>query len=200
MKTISKITTTSMLISAFFVSNAYANDTYAVIDANGGVKNIIVCSSAVCGGGTFGGDRVVPQVSEAKGGFMTDPTGQGITVTESSGTFTISDSRPTMKTEEIITETGREISSVTVSNSVSTFRFEDTVGGIKLTPQEPSDNTSAILSQENIENGVSTKQEIVFTERKTQNQMLVEMVRQQTALIIQKIETMTRLLNKWVKQ
>jgi hypothetical protein len=82
---------------------------------------------------------------------------------------------------------------------VSTFRFEDTFRGIKLTPQEPSDNTSATLSQENIENGVSTKQQITFIERKTQDQMLVEMVRQQTALIIQKIETMTRLLNKWVK-
>ena len=199
MKKIKNISITVILLSALSISNAYANDTYAVIDSNGSVKNIIVCSSAVCGGGTFGGDKVVPQVSGANGGFMTDPNGQGITVTESSGTFTISDSRPTTTVEEIITENGREISSVTVSGSVSTFRFEDTLGGIRLTPQEPSDNTSATLSQENIENGVSTKQEITFTERKTQDQMLVEMVRQQTALIIQKIETMTRLLNKWVK-
>ena len=199
MKKIKNISITVTLLSALSMSNSYADDTYAVIDSNGSVKNIIVCSSAVCGGGTFGGDKVVPQVSGAKGGFMTDATGQGITVTESSGTFTISDSRPTTTIEEVATENGREISSVTVSGSVSTFRFEDTVEGIRLTPQEPLDNTSATLSQENIENGVSTKQQITFTERKTQDQMLVEMVRQQTALIIQKIETMTRLLNKWVK-
>ena len=201
MKTKSNILFISILLSIISVSNANAEDhTYAVIDQNGSVKNIIVCSAAVCGSGILGGDRVVPQVSGAKGGFMTDPTGQGITVTESNGTFTISDPRPSTTITEVVNENNREISSVTVSGSVSTFTFSDTIGGIKLTPQEPAQNTSATLSQENIENGVSTKEQIVFSERKTQNEMTIEMVRQQTNLILAKIDTFIKMLNKWVKQ
>jgi hypothetical protein len=199
MKKIKNISITVILLSALSVSNAYANDTYAVIDSNGSVKNIIVCSAAVCGGGMLGGDRVVAQVSGANGGFMTDPTGQGITVTESNGTFTISDPRASTATIENMNQDSREISSVTVSNSVSTFTFADTVNGIRLTPQAPAENTSAKLSQENIDNGVSTKQEIIFSERKTQDEITIEVVRQQANLILAKIDTFIRMLNKWVK-
>jgi hypothetical protein len=44
--------------------------TYAVLNSNNEVTNIIVCTAAVCGGGTFAGNRVVLQVP-------TDPNGTG---------------------------------------------------------------------------------------------------------------------------
>jgi hypothetical protein len=199
MKKILSVFFASLSLSIVLLPNSYADDTYAVIDQNGNVKNIIVCSAAVCGGGILGEDRVVAQVSGANGGFMTDPTGLGITVTEFDETFTISDPRASTTTIENINQNIREISSVTVSSSVSTFTFADTINGIKLTPQEPAENTSAILFQENVENGVSTKEEIIFLERKNQNEITTEIVRQQVNLILAKIDIFIQLLSKWVK-
>jgi hypothetical protein len=83
------------ILLALNVSPASADPTYAVLDANGNVTNIIVCGSA-CAGGTFAGQTVVPQVAadpvtgENRGGFWQGP---GTTTYDSnSGTFTMTES------------------------------------------------------------------------------------------------------------
>ena len=74
------------------VSSASADPTYAVIDANGNVTNIIVCGSA-CASGEFDGNKVVLQVAadpvtgENRGGYWYGP---GTTKYDfNSGTFTV---------------------------------------------------------------------------------------------------------------
>lgn len=90
----------SLLLSN--LSSAQADPTYAVLDSNGNVTNIIVCGSA-CASGEFGGNKVVLQVAadpvtnENRGGFWNGPetttyneNTQTFTVTQNPGTTTIS--------------------------------------------------------------------------------------------------------------
>jgi len=76
----------------FNLSSAQADPTYAVLDANGNVTNIIVCGSA-CASGEFGGNRVVLQVAADpvtganRGGIWQGP---GTTTYDSNtGSFTV---------------------------------------------------------------------------------------------------------------
>ncbi len=68
--------------------------TYAMVDDSGKVVNTIVCQPSVCGGGTMGGMRVVPQqaadasTGQNTGGWNSSPN---VEVRESSGSFTIQD-------------------------------------------------------------------------------------------------------------
>ena len=80
------------ILLTFNISSASADPTYAVLDANGNVTNIIVCGSA-CASGEFGGNKVVLQVAadpvtgENRGGFWQGPG--TTTYNESNGAFTV---------------------------------------------------------------------------------------------------------------
>ena len=80
------------ILLTFNISSASADPTYAVLDANGNVTNIIVCGSA-CASGEFGGNKVVLQVAadpvtgENRGGFWQGPG--TTTYNENSGAFTV---------------------------------------------------------------------------------------------------------------
>jgi hypothetical protein len=193
-----------LLVSAMGLLNvsvARAEDTYAVVNSDGVVTNIIVCSSAVCGGGTLNGDRVVPQVANANGGFMTDTTGNGITVTESGGTFTILDPRPTTRVEIELNEDSNTTikSSVVLSNTRKSFGFEDTIGEIKFKELEPLVNTRAELSVEKTQDGLTEKETLVLQERKTSEELTREIFIKQLNLINSKIQTLLKLLGPWTK-
>ena len=194
----------TLFVSAIALSNvsvAKADDTYAVVNSDGIVINVIVCSSAVCGGGTLNGDRVVPQVANANGGFMTDTTGNGITVTESLGTFIVSDPRPTTIVEVESNEDSSTTikSSVVLSNTRKSFSFEDTIGKIKFKELEPLVNTGAELSVEKTQNGLTEKETLVLEERKTSEELKREIFTKQLALINSKIQTLLKLLGPWTK-
>jgi hypothetical protein len=76
----------------FNLSSAQADPTYAVLDSNGNVTNIIVCGSA-CASGEFGGNKVVLQVAADpttganRGGIWQGPG--TTTYNENSGAFTV---------------------------------------------------------------------------------------------------------------
>ena len=80
------------ILLTFNVSSASADPTYAVLDANGNVTNIIVCGSA-CASGEFGGNKVVLQVAadpvtgENRGGIWQGPG--TTTYNENNGAFTV---------------------------------------------------------------------------------------------------------------
>jgi hypothetical protein len=80
------------ILLAFNVSSASADPTYAVLDANGNVTNIIVCGSA-CASGEFGGNKVVLQVAADpvtganRGGIWQGPG--TTTYNENNGAFTV---------------------------------------------------------------------------------------------------------------
>ena len=114
------------ILLASNVSSASADPTYAMLDANGNVTNIIVCGSA-CAGGTFAGQQVVLQVAadpvtgENRGGFWQGP---GTTTYDfNSGTFTMTESRTVTNslTEE---EDGTEVTSSTTINGGATTQFK----------------------------------------------------------------------------
>ena len=80
------------IILTFNTSSASADPTYAVLDSNGNVTNIIVCGSA-CASGEFGGNKVVLQVAADpvtganRGGIWQGPG--TTTYNENSGAFTV---------------------------------------------------------------------------------------------------------------
>lgn len=115
--------------------------TWAMLDPQGIVTNIIVCQASVCGGGTWAGQTVVPQV--APNPVTNDTTGTGgYWGTYDSGTkeFTVDRSGPnqtpasTQSNSETRTNTdtdGAVTSTTTIEATTpfvaKTFKYEDTV-------------------------------------------------------------------------
>jgi len=104
----------STLIIVSGMANASADPTYAVLDANGNVTNIIVCGS-FCAGGTVGpgGDRAVlqvtadPQTGENRGGYWQGP---GTTTYDSNtGVFTMNSPQPVTNSATETDANGNEI-------------------------------------------------------------------------------------------
>ena len=188
---------------SFSLSSAQADPTYAVLDANGNVTNIIVCGSA-CAGGTFAGQTVVPQVAadpvtgQNRGGFWYGP---GTTTYDSnSGTFTMTESKTVTNslTEE---EDGTEVTSSTTINGGATtqFKYNDTIGDNLFTRggfvQGWTENSSATISV----NKNNTTESIGFDSRKTKNQIQQSVQDSGLALLNFKVQVLISLLGSWVK-
>ena len=114
---------------------------WAMLDPQGTVTNIIVCQASVCGGGTWAGQTVVPQV--APNPVTSDTTGTGGywgTYDSNTREFTVDRSGPnqtpasTQTNSETRTETdpdGAVTSTTTIEATTplvaKTFKYEDTV-------------------------------------------------------------------------
>ena len=185
------------------VSIAKADQTYAVLDSNGNVTNIIVCGSA-CASGEFGGSRVVPQVAadpvtnENRGGFWYGP---GTTTYDSnSETFTAVNNRVivTSISEE---ENGETItSSATVNGGATTqFKYSDTIGNNLFTRNGfiygYLENTSASVSV----NKSGITESLDFDKRKTGNEIQQSIQNSGLTLLNSKVQTLISLLGSWVK-
>jgi hypothetical protein len=202
MKKMSNIFIASVLLLVTSISNAKADPTYAVLDANGNVTNVIVCGSA-CAGGTFAGQIVVPQVAagpsgENRGGFWHGP---GTTTYDfNSGTFTMTDNRTVVNSvsEE---EDGQIVtSSATVNGGATTqFKYSDTVGDNLFTRggfiYSYLENTSATISV----NKNNTTESIGFDSRKTENQIQESVQNSGLTLLNSKVQILISLLANWVK-
>jgi hypothetical protein len=185
------------------VSVAKADPTYAVLDANGNVTNIIVCGSA-CAGGTFAGQTVVPQVAadpvtgENRGGFWHGP---GTTTYDSgSGTFTMTDN--TVVTNSISeNENGEIVKSSTIINGGKTtsFKYTDTLGSNLFTRlgfvYSYKEETSASVSV----NKNNVTESLDFNNRKTATQIQNSIENSNLELLNSKIQTLISLLGGWVK-
>ena len=191
------------ILLASNVSSASADPTYAVLDANGNVTNIIVCGSA-CAGGTFAGQTVVPQVAadpvtgENRGGFWYGP---GTTTYDSnSGTFTMTESRTVTNslTEE---EDGTEVTSSTTINGGATtqFKYNDTIGDNLFTRrgfvQGWTENSSALVSV----NKDNVTESLDFSNRQTGVQVQESIQNSGLALLNSKVQVLISLLGSWVK-
>lgn len=175
--------------AVFFVApTAYAGEcsaedpcqTYAMVDGNGVVTNIIVCQPSVCGSGTFAGSRVVPQVAASpqgqnQGGYLANP---GSTpVRESNGVFTITNDAPTRDVTVIQNETtNTHLSTEFEGGTTNSFTFNDTVGRPggrpTMTPGIMDNSIGAKLSVTEVSNSetptVLSEEVAVFEERKTE--------------------------------
>jgi hypothetical protein len=196
----------SFIVSTFLflnLSSASADPTYAVLDANGNVTNIIVCGSA-CSSGEFAGNKVVLQVAadpvtgENRGGFWQGP---GTTTYDSnSGTFTMTESRTVTNslTEE---EDGTEVtSSTTISGGATTqFKYNDTIGNNLFTRggfnYGWTENSSALISV-NKDNVIES---LDFNNRQTGIQIQESIQNSGLALLNSKVQVLISLLGSWVK-
>ena len=209
-----------ILLNLIFISNnnSYAAECssadpcggWAMVSPSGEVTNIIVCQPSVCGGGTFAGQRVVPQT--APNSVTHDTTGVGgimsgdtIKVTENSGTFTVKYPGNVTKTEIEIVDDGntRFDISTTVSEEAHSFRYEDTIGkeyvGFNMRDAEPSDDTKATILVKKTTGNTSEEQSNTFEKRKTYEDINDELVRQNLNILLSKIQNIIKMLNKWVK-
>jgi hypothetical protein len=187
----------------FNLSSAKADPTYAVLDANGNVTNIIVCGSA-CASGEFGGNKVVLQVAadpvtnENRGGFWYGP---GTTTYDSnSGTFTMVEPKTVTNslTEE---EDGTEVtSSATINGGATTqFTYNDTIGNNLFTRggfnYGWTENSSSTISV----NKNNVTESLDFNNRQTEIQIQESIQNSGLALLNSKVQVLISLLGSWVK-
>ncbi len=205
------------MLSIINVSQANANctagdpcGTWAMLDSQGVVTNVIVCQASVCGGGTWAGQTVVPQV--APNPVTHDTTGQGSyignaennsSVVYSGGTFTIYENSVISKNT---TENNNDVittSEVSIPVSAKSFTYEDTVGksygNVEMNPVVFDENIETIVkvTETNLINTIS--ESASFYERKTTQEIEEVFVNNNLNLLLSKIQTLISLLGSWVK-
>ena len=139
----------TILISMFSVINvsqANANctaenpcGTWAMLDSQGVVTNVIVCQASVCGGGTWAGQTVVPQVApnpvtnQSQGGYWGtyDSSTKEFTVDRSGPNQTPAQTQTNTETR-VETNTDGAVTSTTSIEATTpfvakTFKYDDTI-------------------------------------------------------------------------
>jgi hypothetical protein len=201
-----KLKIVTLFASALLILNvsvAKADPTYAVLDANGNVTNIIVCGSA-CASGEFAGNKVVLQVAadpvtgENRGGFWQGP---GTTTYDSnSGTFTMTENTEVSNSVSE-NENGETTKLSTIINGGATtqFKYSDTIGSNLFTrggfTYGWTENSSATISV----NKNNTTESIAFDSRKTTNEIQESVQNSGLELLNSKVQTLILLLGSWVK-
>jgi hypothetical protein len=205
------------MFSVINISQANANctasdpcGTWAMLDNQGVVTNVIVCQASVCGGGTWSGQTVVPQV--APNPVTNDTSGQGsyignaennTSVVYSGGTFTIYENSVINKNT---TENNNDVtttSEVSIPVSAKSFTYEDTVGksygNVEMNPVVFNENVETVVkvTETNLINTISESSS--FYQRKTTQEIEEVFVNNNLNLLLSKIQTLISLLGSWVK-
>jgi hypothetical protein len=205
------------MLSVVNVSQANANctaenpcGTWAMLDSQGTVTNVIVCQASVCGGGEWAGQRVVPQV--APNPVTHDTTGQGSyignketgsTVTYSDNRFNIVENSTITREQTDVDNNSTSVSRVEIPVTSKSFSYEDTInrsyGNVPMSVglvDNSKDTKISVLktSDEGIEYESTS-----FSERKTTEQLRSEVASKNLSLLLSKIQTLIKLLNGWLK-
>ena len=210
-KNLMTVVTVSSLIIVSSMANASADPTYAVLDANGNVTNIIVCGE-FCAGGTVGpgGDRAVlqvtadPQTGENRGGYWQGP---GTTTYDSNtGVFTMNSPQPVTNSATETDANGNKISSTVIIDSGKSVSFTaQDVSGVtpKLTDLGYRDSTGATIkvTKEFIQDelGKFKSESMTLAQRMTEGELTDAAKAENKTLIIENIVSVVRLLNTWIK-
>jgi hypothetical protein len=197
--------------------------TYAVVNLNGVVTNVIVCSAAVCGpsgewAGIMPSDTQCPgcslvlqvaanPVTGAYQGAIFSSADSGKQITYDQGTFTITD-RNTYVSQEVIIE---EVDSSTVTTTLTatveggpnqSFTYDDTVGKsideIQLTELPLENNVSATVSASEVTSTSTTTESIIFEERKTAEEVDQTLLQRNFNLLRSKLDRLLHLLDGWL--
>jgi hypothetical protein len=207
----------SSLISVVGISSANAEcsasdpcGTWAMLDTQGIVTNVIVCQASVCGGGEWAGQRVVPQV--APNPVTHDTTGQGsyignketgTTVTYSDNRFNIVESSTIVREQTDVDNNSTSVSRVEIPVASRSFSYEDTVnrsyGNVPMSVglvDESKDTKVSVLK--NSDEGVEYES-TSFSERKTTEELRSEVASRNLSLMLSKIQTLIKLLKGWLK-
>ena len=199
---------------------------WAMLDPQGTVTNIIVCQPSVCGGGSWAGQKVVPQV--AANPVTHDTHGIGGywgTYDSESKEFTVDRSGPN-DSQSLGSSTRMEESAdgvnveVTTTNSAKTFKYEDTlktlndfnsfgepINGwnqnyLKDKSLPDSSNASIKVTKQYIENEITQMKEeyVQLLKRMTESELEQNMQSENKTLILENFSTVVRLLGVWIKQ
>jgi hypothetical protein len=217
------VVTVSSLIVASSMANASASDgagVWAVVDSSGTVTNVIVCTQAVCGSGTFGGERVVPQI--APNPITNDATGQGsfignesagIRVTESNGVFTVHEDMRIDRSETAVTVDDKTKTRTTIVSEVSvpvasrSFTYDDTIGKtyeeivLKNNYDENKPTNILVTKTISIEDEITRikSENLTLMKRMTESEITEAAKAENALLIIENIVSVVRMLNSWMK-
>jgi hypothetical protein len=205
------------MLSVINVSQANANctagdpcGTWAMLDSQGVVTNVIVCQASVCGGGTWAGQTVVPQV--APNPVTHDTTGQGsyignaennTSVVYSGGTFTIYENSVINKNTTEDSNNVTTTSEVSIPVSAQSFTYQDTIGksygDVEMNPVVFNENIATVVkvTETNLINTISESTN--FYERKTTQEIEEVFVNNNLNLLLSKIQTLIFLLGSWSK-
>ena len=217
-----KILILSLVVSFFSLGlsqSANATDgagVWAVVDSSGTVTNVIVCTQAVCGSGTFGGERVVPQIApnpitndaQGQGSFIGNESA-GVRVTESNGIFTvhenvrINSSETAVTVDDLTKTTTTTISEVSVPVTSRSFSYNDTIGKtyteIKLKNESYDDSKPTNISVTKKTAKTSSSQSTSIFGRKTASELDIIFVQNEMNLLRSKINALVKMLGGWVK-
>ena len=191
----------ALMLLSFNLSSAKADPTYAVLDENNNVTNIIICGAA-CETGTFGGQKVVLQVAadpvtgENRGGYWNGP---GTATYSQDGTFTVNRDIPITRSAIDYDENNNlVVSTATVNGSAYEFKYEDTLGNSLLNVEkeiEPKSNVGATISVTTVDDNES----LTFNERKSSLEISTEVAFKNLRLLTAKINKLKELLGIWLK-
>ena len=205
------------MLSVINISQASANctpenpcGTWAMLDSQGVVTNIIVCQASVCGGGTFAGQTVVPQV--APNPITHDTTGtsgfnssQDRTqlVTYSDNKFTITENSTINNSVIEIDNNTTTESSVSIPVSSRSFTYEDTInklyGEIIFNAESFDESKPTEISVVQTTENVQQSESINIFERNTASELQSKMQSENLNLILGKFQTILSLLGSWIK-
>jgi len=218
------VVTVSSLIVASSMASASASDgagVWAVVDSSGTVTNVIVCTQAVCGSGTFGGERVVPQIApnpitndaQGQGSFIGNESA-GIRVTESNGIFTVHEnvrintSETAVTVDDLTKTTTTTISEVSVPVTSRSFSYNDTIGKtyseIKLKNESFDGNEPTyifVTKKTAIDDEITRikSENLTLMKRMTESEITEAAKAENALLIIENIVSVVRMLNSWMK-
>jgi hypothetical protein len=169
------------------------NGSFAVVDSNGGVTNIVVCGS-YCANGTFGpgGDLAVLQIPNSDTGFWFGPG--TTTYDKESKTFTATNPMP----EEIETTTGDSSTKIYGKRTltfVSGNVFIDSGGNLGGVTKGWTEDSLANISVTN--NNI--KESLDLGNKKT-NQQVRDLIQDSNLLLLNdRVQILINLLGSWVK-
>jgi hypothetical protein len=186
-----------------------------MLDPQGTVTNIIVCQASVCGGGTWAGQTVVPQVAPNPVTHDTTDQGsyignidQGTSVTYSGGTFEINE--PTTITRSITETNLLDNSQTTISIEVpvlsKTFTYEDTINkkyqevDMSIGKKNINQETNIFLEEEKkllkdgIEKTTIEQESGSFFNKKNEGEILEYFFSENLVLLTAKINSLINLL------
>jgi hypothetical protein len=205
------------MISIINVSQADASctaenpcGTWAMLDSQGTVTNVIVCQVSVCGGGTWAGQTVVPQV--APNPVTHDTTGQGsyignkeagTAVTYSENRFNIIENSTIVREQTDIDNNSTTVSRVEIPVTSKSFSYKDTINrsygnvlmSVGLVDESKDTKISVLKSSDEGSEYESTN----FSERKTVEELKSDVAFKNLTLLMSKIQTLINLLKGWLK-
>ena len=194
-------------------SDCNANDpcgTWAMLDSQGVVTNVIVCQASVCGSGTWAGQTVVPQVAPNPVTHDTSGTGsyigsieQGTQVRYHNETFIIVENKNIDKSFTEVENENTIISNVQIPVSSRSFTYKDTIGKmfgeVDMKPTEFNENLPTTLSVTKTNLINTTQESIKFNNRQTEIDIENTFVNNNLNLLLSKIQVLISLLGSWVK-